>query len=132
MPLLPAWAADWPVGHLATSAEDVPHVVAVVFCEVGEAIWIPIDGKPKSGAKLKRVRNIEANGRASLLVDHYDEDWSKLRWVRMDGDAEVVAMPADVAAAFRAKYAQYRSTHVGDTCIRVTVRRSREWSATAA
>ncbi|MDE0007236.1 MAG: pyridoxamine 5'-phosphate oxidase family protein [Gammaproteobacteria bacterium] len=132
MPLLPAWAADWPVGHLATSAGHVPHVVAVVFCEVGEEIWIPIDGKPKSGAKLKRVRNIETNGHVSLLVDQYDENWSKLRWVRIDGAAEVVTMPADVAAAFRVKYPQYRSTRLGDTCIRVTVRRSREWSATTA
>lgn len=132
MPLLPAWATDWSVGHLATSVGDVPHVVAVVFCEVGEAIWIPIDGKPKSGATLKRVRNIEANGRASLLVDQYDEEWSKLRWVRVDGAAEVVALPADVAAAFRAKYPQYRSTPLGDTCIRITARRSREWSATTA
>ncbi len=110
----------------------MPHVVAVVFCEVGEAIWIPIDGKPKSGAKLKRVRNVEANGQASLLVDQYDEDWSKLRWVRVDGAAEVVTMPPDVAAAFRVKYAQYRSTSLGDTCIRITGRRSREWSAAPA
>ena len=129
MPLLPAWAVDWPVGHLATTGRDGPHVVAVVFCEVGEAIWIPIDGKPKSGAKLKRVRNIEANGRASLLVDQYDEDWAKLRWVRVDGDAHVLKMPADVAAAFRVKYPQYRSTPLGDTCIRIGGRRSRGWSA---
>ena len=129
---LPTWAASWPVGHLATSAGDVPHVVAVVFCEVGEAIWIPIDGKPKSGAKLKRLRNIEANGCVSLLVDQYDEEWSKLRWVRVDGAAEVVTMSADVAAALRVKYPQYRSTPLGDTCIRIAVRRSRKWSATTA
>ncbi|MDE0692408.1 MAG: pyridoxamine 5'-phosphate oxidase family protein [Gammaproteobacteria bacterium] len=129
---LPTWAVSWPVGHLATSAGDVPHVVAVVFCEVGEVIWIPIDGKPKGGAKLKRVRNIEANGRVSLLVDQYDENWSRLRWVRVDGAADVVAMPADVAAAFRVKYPQYRDTPLGDTCIRITARRSRKWSATTA
>ena len=131
MSLLPAWAADSPVGHLATSVGDRPHVVAVVFCEVGEEVWIPIDGKPKTGAKLKRVRNVEANGHVSLLVDQYDEDWSKLRWVRVDGAAEVMTMPDHVAAAFRVKYPQYRGTPVGDTCIRITVRRSREWSATA-
>ena len=127
---LPSWAVDWPVGHLATSAGDGPHVVAVVFCEVGGAIWIPIDGKPKSGAKLRRVRNIEANGRVSLLVDQYDEDWAKLHWARVDGEGEVAKMPADVAAAFRAKYPQYRATPLGDTGIRITVRRLSEWSAT--
>ncbi len=132
MPLLPAWAADWPVGHLATSAGDRPHVVAVVSCEVDESIWIPIDGKPKSGAKLKRVRNIEASGQASLLVDQYDEDWSRLRWVRVDGDAHVQKMPADVAATFRVKYPQYRSTPLGDACIRIAARRSRQWAATTA
>ena len=104
-------------------------MVAVVFCEVGEAIWIPIDGKPKRGARLKRVRNIEANGQASLLVDQYDEDWSKLRWVRVDGDAHLLKMPVDVAKAFRLKYPQYLSTPLGDTGIRIDVRRLREWSA---
>ena len=130
MLLLPSWAERWPVAHLATTDGDAPHVVAVVFCQVDEAIWIPIDGKPKSGAKLKRVRNIEATGHASLLVDQYDDDWSKLRWARADGNASVLATPTQVATAFLHKYPQYATTPLGNTAIRLVPRRVRQWSAT--
>lgn len=121
------------MGHLATTdGEKTPHVVAVVFCEVDNAIWIPIDGKPKTGAKLRRVRNIEATGRASLLVDQYDKDWSKLRWVRADGAADMAQMPPNVVAAFLRKYPQYATTPLGTTGIHLTRLQLQHWAATPA
>jgi PPOX class probable F420-dependent enzyme len=96
------------VGRLATvTAEGLPHVVPVTFALLGETIVTAVDAKPKSTRALKRLDNVRATGRASLLVDHYEEDWSRLWWVRVDGPAEVVeSEPAIDALA--AKYEQYR------------------------
>ena len=60
----------------------------VVFVVDGDQIVIPIDTvKPKRGARLQRLRNLDADHRAVLLVDHYDDDWSELWWVRVHGHA---------------------------------------------
>ncbi len=128
-PSLPPAVGLARVARLATTDGSRPHVVPVVFCELDGAIYIPIDGKPKSGRRLRRLANIAANPAVALLVDDYFEDWSRLRWTRIDGDAEVVASGAEVVAALRAKYPQYRQFEVGTTAIRVTIRRLRSWSA---
>ncbi len=127
--VLPPWASRSPVARLATVDGSQPHLVPVVFVEAAGAIYIPLNGKPKSGAPLKRVRNIESNPLVSLLIDDYFEDWSKLRWTRIDGDARIVATPASAVAALRAKYPQYGRIDVGTTAIRVVVARKRVWSA---
>ena len=131
-PILPAWAARAPVARLATVAGGQPHVVPVVFCECGGALFIPVDGKPKSGRKLRRVRNIEANPAVSLLIDEYEDDWSRLRWLRADGAAAIVATPAEVRTALRHKYRQYEATPMGSTAIRFEVSGTRSWSAADA
>lgn len=104
------------VARLATAdAGGRPHVVPVVFAFTPNAVYLPIDHKPKRRSDpraLRRVRNLEANPRAALLVDHYEEDWDRLRWVRVDGRAELVDRgPAyrDALAALAAKYPQYRA-----------------------
>ena len=107
MPILPAWAAATPVAHLATSSGRYPHLVPVVFCEADEAIHIPIDGKPKSGKPLQRLANIQRDPGVCLLVDVYSDDWSKLRWIRLDGMASLETTTPAVAAALLAKYPQY-------------------------
>ncbi len=117
------------MARLATVDNGQPHLVPVVFCEHGGALFIPIDGKPKSGRKLRRVRNIEANPAVSLLVDEYEDDWSRLRWARADGTATVVPLQPAVRAALLEKYPQYETTAMGSTAIRVAIERIRSWSA---
>ena len=77
----------------------------------GESLVIAIDEKPKAGLRLARLRNIERDPRVSLLADRYDEDWTQLAWVRVEGNAEILerggADPAALAA-LRDRYPQYR------------------------
>jgi PPOX class probable F420-dependent enzyme len=89
------WARDQfntqPVARLATVDSDcVPHLVPIVFAVDGDTIYFAVDDKPKSGARLRRLANIEANRNVSVLVDHYSDDWSALWWARADGSARVV------------------------------------------
>lgn len=109
--------AHWPVARLATVAGDGrPHQVPIVFARARGRLWSPIDGKPKRGGELARVRDLRARPVASLLLDHYDEDWSALWWIRVEATAEVV-QPAlrerstveAALAALEAKYPQYDS-----------------------
>jgi PPOX class probable F420-dependent enzyme len=91
-----------------------PHVVPFVFAFVPDgppltAYWA-VDAKPKRGASLKRIRNLEANPAAEFVVDAYDEDWERLWWVRCSGTARVVTDPDERRAALDAlagKYPQY-------------------------
>src|ERR1700741_54742 len=78
------------VGRLATvSSQGRPHVVPVCFALHDGRILNAVDAKPKRTRHLKRLDNIRATGRASLLVDHYEEDWTQLWWIRVDGTATV-------------------------------------------
>ena len=127
---VPEWALRSPVARLATVDESRPHAVPVVFCVRDGDFYIPVDGKPKASGRLKRLRNIERNPAVALLIDEYADDWSRLRWVRIDGRAEVVDTDAGVRAALESKYPQYEHIDVGSEAIRVTIRRVRSWSAT--
>jgi PPOX class probable F420-dependent enzyme len=111
----------WPVARLATRGESGrPQQVPVVFALSDGALWSPVDGKPKSGGELARVRHLREHPEASLLLDHYDDDWSSLWWLRVDVTAQLVepadagADPAVVSAvaALEAKYPQYQQTPV--------------------
>ena len=75
------------------------------------------------------MANIECNPAVSLLIDEYRDDWSRLRWLRIDGDAEIVATTPELAAALTAKYPQYQRVQVGATAIRIVARESQTWSA---
>ena len=103
--------ADARVGRLATVTDTGrPHVVPCCFVLIGDVIYSAIDAKPKSTHLLQRVRNIEVNPRASLLVDHYDEDWATLWWIRLDGSARTVTTAterSDALDLLAAKYPQY-------------------------
>src|SRR5664280_2333897 len=80
------------VGRLATVTPNrMPHLVPVVFALVDDFLYTAVDDKPKTTVALQRLANIDATGRASLLVDEYTEDWSTLWWVRVDGSAQVLA-----------------------------------------
>ena len=67
-----------------------PHLVPIVFAYDEGRLYTAVDRKPKSTFRLKRLRNIEANPDVSVLVDHYDDDWTALWWVRIDGTASVI------------------------------------------
>ena len=98
------------VGHLATAdAGGAPHVVPVCFAVSDDALYITIDRKPKRGAPLKRLRNIAENPAIAVVVDRYDEDWTRLGWVMLRGRAEILASGAEHDAAqalLRARYPQ--------------------------
>jgi PPOX class probable F420-dependent enzyme len=104
------------VARLATADQSGrPHVVPVCFAFDGHALYSAIDEKPKRVAPraLRRMRNIEANPQAALVVDVYDEDWRRLTYVLVRGAADVLAPGgrehAAAVARLRRKYPQYRT-----------------------
>jgi PPOX class probable F420-dependent enzyme len=127
------------VGHLATSDGSTPSVVPVCFVLVGETLYQAIDGKPKSvdPGQLRRVRNVRANPRAALLIDHYVEDWRRLWYVLLRGRARIVDRgPEQQRAinALRKKYPQYRTTvplAPDALVIAIDVGRLRHWRASS-
>lgn len=107
-----------------------PHVVPVTFAARQRSLWSGFDAKPKRGRRLRRHANIEANPRVSLLAQEWDEDWSALWWVRVDGLAIVSDDPATVARAvalLRAKYQQYEHVDVHGPVIGIAVHAWRGW-----
>ena len=116
------------VGRLATvTADGRPHVVPVCFVLAGGRIYTAVDAKPKSTRALRRLENVRATGRASLLVDHYEEDWARLWWVRVDGPAEVLESAAAALDALAGKYEQYRAARPAGPVIAITPDRWRSW-----
>ena len=125
------------VARLATAdAGGRPHVVPVVFAVDGDRVYSVVDAKPKRTTALRRLGNVAENPRVALLVDHYEEDWGALWWVRADGVAArarsgsgVEAERAEAARAvdlLRARYPQQRA--VG-AVLAVDVQRWSGWSA---
>ncbi|WP_448576556.1 TIGR03668 family PPOX class F420-dependent oxidoreductase [Thermomicrobium sp.] len=114
-PLVRAFLEQQRVGHLATvSRGGEPHVVPICYAVADDTIYTPIDEKPKQPSRtLRRVRNIEETGRAALVVDRYDEDWTQLGWVLLRGRAELLApgSPEQTRAVelLRQRYPQYRT-----------------------
>jgi PPOX class probable F420-dependent enzyme len=100
------------VARLATVRPDgAPHVVPVCFALVGDTIVSVVDSKPKRTPALQRLANVRARPDASLLVDHYDDDWTTLWWVRVDGSARVLDdgdAHRRAVSALVSKYPQYR------------------------
>ena len=123
---------------LATLAPDGRgRLVPVCFVLVEGTVWTPLDEKPKSVSNpraLARVRDIERDPRVTLLVDRWSEDWSELRWLRFDGQAELVeTADAAIIAALRAKYPQYADHDLESRpLIRITIDRSTGWAASPA
>lgn len=91
----------------------------------------PIDHKPKRTHDLKRLRNIEANSRVSVLADHYAEDWSLLWWVRADGLAQILHGPdrTEPISWLLARYPQYVSHPPNGPVIRIDIHTWRYWTA---
>jgi PPOX class probable F420-dependent enzyme len=126
---------------LATIAPDGrPRLVPICFVVEGDAqpvLYTPIDDKPKRNddpLALARVRDIAADPRVTVLVDRWDEDWTRLAWLRAEGRATLLepgAAPKEHAvavAALRAKYFQYATHRLEERpLIRVTLERVTSW-----
>jgi PPOX class probable F420-dependent enzyme len=105
------------VGHLATADRHAaPHVVPVCFALADAALYITIDEKPKqTDAPLKRLRNIAENPAVAVVVDRYDDDWTRLGWVMLRGRAELLTGGTEHAhaqALLRARYPQLRAMDI--------------------
>jgi PPOX class probable F420-dependent enzyme len=123
--------ADAAVARLATTGADgKPHIVPICFAIAGDMLYFAVDAKPKRTTNLKRLRNIAANPAVSVLFDHYEDDWSGLWWVRVDGTARVV----ESGEAGRAvdllvrKYPQYANVRPVGPVVAISLERITGWS----
>lgn len=124
-------------GRLATvDPAGQPHAVPICYALLNGIIYTPIDEKPKRGdpRELRRVRNILANPKVCLVVDHYeDEDWSRLGWLQVRGIASLIEEEAErtrALAALRARYRQYQTMALESLpLLRITPTRLVGWQA---
>jgi PPOX class probable F420-dependent enzyme len=125
------------VGHLATAdREGAPHVVPVCFATESDALYITIDQKPKRASALKRLRNIAENPATAVVVDRYDDDWTRLGWVMLRGRAEVLTGGPEHARAqdlLRARYPQLNDMQIASLpVIALRVEHVTSWGNLAA
>jgi PPOX class probable F420-dependent enzyme len=128
-----ARVAASPVARLATlRADGTPRLVPVTFVLLDGMLWSAVDDvKPKSGRRLARLDDVDRDPRAALLVDHYEDDWDRLWWVRVDGTAEIRDAPACRPAldALAAKYPCYRDAPPPGPVLVLTPERWAGWTA---
>lgn len=125
--------------HLASADQYArPHVVPIVFVWDEPLLYFPLDRKPKRDDDwhmLRRVRNIETNGRVAIVVDRYDEDWANLAWVLLEGLATIVETGDErdgAVARLARRYPQYSGDALeGCPVVRVEVERAVSWRAAA-
>jgi PPOX class probable F420-dependent enzyme len=127
------------IAHLATASPDGrPHIVPFCFVVIGSNLYSIIDDKPKkTHTGLRRLRNIEANPRVSVLADHYEEEWKALWFVMVEGEAGVVTDSTEyrqARVALRSKYPQYLMMELAEATnpmIRVKIDRVVSWQGSA-
>jgi PPOX class probable F420-dependent enzyme len=109
-----------------------PHLVPICFALVGETIYTAVDRKPKRSQRLQRLANVRANPQVAVLVDHYEEDWSRLWWVRLRGRARVLEDGEELERALAllvAKYVQYRAEPPPGPVLAIDLDEWRGWQA---
>ena len=121
------------VARLATAdARSRPHLVPVVFALQGDTIYSAVDAKPKRTTKLRRLANVIENPAVSLLVDHYEENWDTLWWVRAEGRGRVLeASEPEAAAAVALLQARYPQQRGAGVVLAVDVERWTGWAGAA-
>jgi PPOX class probable F420-dependent enzyme len=121
------------VARLATlGAGGRPHLIPICFALEGDVLYSAVDEKPKRSQRLQRLENIRRRLQVSVLVDEYEEDWTRLWWVRLDGTAVVHEDGSERDRGLellRAKYEQYRAEPPTGPVIAVRVERWRGWSS---
>jgi len=121
------------VARLATAGADGrPHIVPICYALDGDTLYLAVDAKPKRTTNLKRLRNIGANPAVSILVDHYEDDWARLWWVRLDGRARIVTDEDERGRALdllAQRYVQYRTSRPDGPVVVVVIEAMAGWSA---
>ena len=119
------------VGRLATlGAGGRPHLVPICFALEGDTLYSAVDEKPKRSRRLRRLENVRRRPEVAVLIDHYEENWTRLWWVRLDGTATVHEdgpereHGLDVLGA---KYEQYRAEPPTGPVIAVRIESWRGW-----
>lgn len=119
-------------GVLSTvTANGRPHAVPCCFVLTDDVVYSAVDAKPKSTLALRRLDNLAANPAACLLVDCYDDDWSKLWWIRVDGTARVLVDGDERDHALdllAAKYPQHQATRPPGPVIAMDITAWRSWA----
>jgi PPOX class probable F420-dependent enzyme len=127
------------VGSIATVRPDgSPHVVPFVFAvsetRDGLVIYWCVDDKPKRSRELQRLVNIRAHPAVEIEVNRYDDDWTRLWWVRASGIAREVTSVDEKKRAFAAlaaKYAPYAAHPPSGPVVAIQVERVAGWAAGA-
>jgi PPOX class probable F420-dependent enzyme len=121
------------VARLATTDPDGrPHLVPIVFAVEGETLYSAVDAKPKRSRRLRRIENARARPDVTILVDHYDEDWGRLWWIRVRGRARVLDEGEEhdrALALLQEKYEQYRDQSPAGPVLAVDLTEVRSWSS---
>jgi PPOX class probable F420-dependent enzyme len=124
------------VARLATVDPDGrPHLVPIVFALAGDTVYSAVDRKPKRSTTLQRIENARARPDVTVLVDHYEENWDRLWWIRMRGRARVLDAGEErerALALLAEKYEQYRVEPPDGPVLAVDIVELREWSAAGA
>jgi PPOX class probable F420-dependent enzyme len=136
---LPGWARDLlaseRVARLAYVDEhDHPRVLPVTFAVAGGAVWSAIDDKPKRRPEPARLRHLRRRPEAALLVDVYDDDWTRLAWVQLLGGVDVVPVESapEAMEMLAGKYAPYAERTPPGPLLRLSVEDSRQWRSTGS
>jgi PPOX class probable F420-dependent enzyme len=121
------------VARLATTdADGRPHLVPIVFALEGDTLYTAVDAKPKRSRTLRRIENARARPDVTVLLDHYERDWSRLWWVRLRGRARVLDGGDEAERAIAllsAKYEQYRDAPPAPPVLALDVAEWRGWAA---
>jgi len=124
------------VARLATADAALrPHVIPIVFAIDDRKLYTPVDGKPKRVApgQLKRVRNLLDNPQVAIVVDEYDEDWTRLAYVQLRGKARIIEAGPEQATAvrlLRQRYEQYKAMEIDEApVIAVAIEACVTWGA---
>jgi PPOX class probable F420-dependent enzyme len=121
--------AEAEVARLATVRGGEPRIVPVVFAVDGDTVYTAVDHKPKSTPRLRRLDDIRAHPAVSLLVDHYESDWTRLWWARADGMARVLDAADDAIELLVAKYSTYADVRPAGPVIAIAVQSWTGWAA---
>ena len=121
------------VARLATTDPDGrPHLVPIVFAVERDTLYSAVDRKPKRSTTLRRIENARARPDVTVLVDHYEDDWQQLWWIRLRGRARVLddgQERAHALALLREKYPQYLTEPPDGPVLAVDILETRLWSA---
>lgn len=122
-------AAGARVARLGTTTPDGrPHLVPITFALLDDVLVTAVDEKPKRTRALRRLDNIRSDPRVAVLVDHYEDDWTRLWWVRIDGRATLAeGVPPGHLAALAARYPQYREHPPAGPSIVVSIESVTGW-----